>query len=367
MEWLDKVDELATQFIPENYRDIDSDQNADNDASMVIENILDGDVQYDNIKKEERKNEESSEKEGRREEKNLITEEVGNENEEEFETFIQNSPQNPSKYISVGPIVPERCLLDDDDTVNNNEVNDENIKQLAEEGENNDLPPIIVHQSTGDVTAEEGHRMHDSRNHFRSQTVKSSASQQKESSYNKDEQECSRSTTSNVESKYRLKKNCAQEIVTSDSDHKLEDHVTGNLPMKHLPVDQKEKHQLNASSIFYNLHGQLDSAENFNVSSLISKKNTITSSKLDFEKKPIKSTIDSYFTLAKDRFLRAKINVANEKLQDAINFDMAEPLNQWNKTSSTSLDASKNCMGVVQVRVLAAQRLMCPIGSTVNQ
>jgi len=338
MDWLDKLDELATQLIPEEDRDIDSHHSDSNDALMVIDPLLDGDLQYDDMKREER-SEEVSRQESKNEDKKVITdqeEEVGNENEE-FETFVQNLPPNSSRAVAIGPIVPEICLLND----NNDDKANESIEQAAEESKNDHLPSI-VHQSTGDVTAEESHKIHSSRIHIKDQTINSSNSQQIKSRYDK-EQEHTRSAVANFEPKSKLRKNNRQEI-TSNSDERP-GRVTEN-------------------SSTSNLHGRLDPTENSKVP-VTRNSASIAISKLEYDKKSIKFTADSEFTIAKGGFHPQRINLDNEKLQHAINFDTAEPLQQWSKTS-TSLDASKNCMGVVQVRVLAAQHLMCPNGSTVQ-
>jgi hypothetical protein len=59
------------------------------------------------------------------------------------------------------------------------------------------------------------------------------------------------------------------------------------------------------------------------------------------------------------------IDVVDENNRDMTEFEVNQPLLDWNFLH-IPFNPSMNCLGVVHVRVLAAQRLPCPVGSTVQ-
>lgn len=59
------------------------------------------------------------------------------------------------------------------------------------------------------------------------------------------------------------------------------------------------------------------------------------------------------------------IDVTSENNRDTTEFEVNQPIQDWNSTP-VPFESTMNCLGVVHVRALAAQRLPCPVGSTVQ-
>mmetsp|Transcript_9945 Transcript_9945/g.15275 ORF Transcript_9945/g.15275 Transcript_9945/m.15275 type:complete len:1481 (+) Transcript_9945:77-4519(+) len=338
MNWLQKLDELATKLLPE--EDLRDNSELDgNDDIMISDPLLDGFVHYDDREKIEVDNiEEISQ--------NLTKpvqfqdSQVVNETKTEgldFSTQGETSDDEPNNATKV-PIVPETFILQNDD--NHYNENNDDAKKIKT---HYDEFSSIVNQATGDVTAEWDQRIHDRLNHAPERRFSSTSKQS--------------------DHRYKLPK----EIDTVLNEGRCSEKTSGeHKKPRELPeflecvTEKVQRTQM----ISEETHSDKNVKETKFTDPHLSKimPNVVSSCSIMSDSAP-KSLPGSLCT--ESGLPLQKIDIFDESVPDAINFDSPERLEQWN-TSFEPLDAASNCLGVVHVRFLAAQRLICPIGSTVQ-
>jgi len=333
MNWLEKLDDFATKFLPE--EDLqDNSRRDNNDHIMISDPHVDGFVHYDDKGKEMKADQLEDSNDVPAEPTQFRKSLVVKRTETEPQAFCSlNTPldDNPNKAksapIALDTHIQNREGTHSDET--NEDANELRVQQNQFASTEN--------QPTGDVTAELDPRL----------------SHVSERKFNENSQNDHGTVRLNgIDTGLDKERRAFPKCKKSPELPEMLGRVNEKMPYPEPISDEDYSSKIT----------KLDKSKNLHPSAVM----THVASNCSLVSDPTQKSLPDP-TCTDTVSPPQKIDIFDDKLPipDAVNFNLPRPVESWN-TFSEPLNPGLNCMGVVHVRFLAAQRLLCPLGSTIQ-